>query len=65
MEEQRKFGALWIKENDRGEYMTGELIINGQKVSIICFKNTHKIENPKCPDWDILKAGEREQGLKI
>ena len=63
--EQRKFGALWIKNNDRGEFMTGEITVNGKIVKIVCFRHTHKVENPKAPDWDILTAKEENRGLTI
>ena len=65
MNESRKFGALWVKQNDRGEYMSGEMTINGQKIGIVCFRNTLKEDNPKCPDWDILKSEDKNKGLTI
>jgi hypothetical protein len=60
--ENRKCGALWIKEGKGGEFMSGELIINGNKVSIVAFKR--KKLNDKEPDWDILKSKEPE-GLVV
>lgn len=48
-------GALWIKEGQRGDYMTGT--INGQPV--VCFKNDRK--TGKQPDWRVLKAKPRTE----
>jgi uncharacterized protein (DUF736 family) len=46
-----ELGALWIKTNERGEFMTGTL--NGVKV--VAFRNTKKTK-PNQPDWRILKS---------
>ena len=46
-----ELGALWLKKNDRGEYMTGT--INGEKV--VAWKNTKKTKDNQ-PDWRIFKS---------
>jgi hypothetical protein len=48
-----ELGALWIKESERGEYMTGT--IGGQ--AVVVFKNDRKTGNQ--PDWRVLKAKAR------
>ena len=53
-QENRKIGALWIKEGSKGEFMSGELIIDGEKHPIVVFKRNKRSE--KEPDWDILKS---------
>ena len=50
-----QLGALWIKESDKGQFMSGYLEINGEKINIVCFKNTYKKED-KHPDWEVLKS---------
>jgi uncharacterized protein (DUF736 family) len=45
-----ELGALWIKQSERGEFMTGT--INGQPV--VVFRNTRKTGNQ--PDWRVLKS---------
>ena len=60
--EDRKIGAMWAKTGNKGEYMSGELVINGNKVAIVAFKREKR--NEKEPDWDILKSKPLE-GLKI
>jgi len=57
----RKVGALWIKQGTKGEYMSGELLIDGQKFPIVCFKNEKLSE--KHPDWSILRSKPLE-GIK-
>jgi len=51
-----EFGALWVKTNGRGEFMTGT--VNG--VAVVCFKNDRKTGNQ--PDWRVLKSKPREGG---
>lgn len=50
-----EIGALWSKTNAHGEYFTG--MINGQPV--VVFKNKHKPEGSKQPDWRVLKPKAR------
>ena len=60
--ENRKIGALWNKDTGDRHFMTGELLINGEKVKIVVFMR-RKISD-KEPDWDIL-LGREQQGLVI
>ena len=55
-----QLGALWTKESEKGQFMSGYLEIDGQKIEIICFKNKYKTEN-KNPDWEILKSKPKPQ----
>lgn len=47
-----EIGAIWIKEPQKGgeEYMTGEVEVNGVKVSFVGFINHYK-DMPNKPDW--------------
>lgn len=47
-----ELGALWIKQSQRGEFMTGT--VNGQPV--VVFRNTYKTEGSNAPDWRVLKS---------
>lgn len=49
-------GALWVKQSERGEYMTG--VINQQPV--VLFRNDRKPEGSKQPDWRVLKSKPRD-----
>lgn len=52
----RKIGALWLKENDKGKFMSGRIdedIPKGAKLMV--FKNTYKREE-KHPDYTINVA---------
>ena len=63
MENNRKIGALWLKQNKNGkDFMSGELLINDQKVPIVAFKRDKRSDRE--PDWDILKSVKPE-GLKV
>ncbi len=48
-------GALWIKTNDRGDYMTGKIL--GQ--AVVCFLNKSKQPCDNRPDWKVLKPQPR------
>ena len=55
-----QLGALWIKESEKGQYMSGYIEIDGKKINIVCFKNTYKKED-KHPDWQVLKSKPKPQ----
>lgn len=50
----RRFGAFWSKEGARGTYLSGQIEINGKKISVIMFERTQKSGNQ--PDWDLFLA---------
>ena len=54
-------GALWKKTGQKGEYMTGEVEVNGVKQRIVVFKNSYK-EKENQPDYRILAS--KPQGDK-
>jgi len=56
---ENQLGALWIKESEKGQFMSGYIEVNGEKLSIVCFKNSYKTED-KHPDWEIIKSKPRE-----
>ena len=46
-----KCGALWLKENKKGnKFMSGEIEIGDEKIYITVFKNSYKKED-KHPDY--------------
>ena len=52
-EKEKSIGALWNK----GNYFTGNIeLVEGQKISVVVFKNTYKKAGDNQPDWRILKA---------
>lgn len=51
-----ELGALWIKQSQRGEYMTGT--IDGQ--AVVIFRNDRKTPGSKQPDWRVLRARPRD-----
>ncbi len=54
-----ELGALWKKSNDKGEFFTGAVTLDGVKIDIVVFPNGYKREE-RHPDFRILKAkGER------
>ena len=55
MSKENNIGALWLKESEKGKYMSGIIEIEGQKIPIVVFKNSYKKED-KHPDYVILKS---------
>lgn len=56
-----KVGALWIRENEKGKFWTGEIDLNGVKARVLVFVNRDKIPNSKQPDYRIMvDAGEKK-----
>jgi hypothetical protein len=65
--ESLKIGSLWEKTSANGvPFMSGELLINGQTVKIVAFRNKQEWidENEKRPQWEIQKSKDK-QGLTI
>jgi len=54
MSEQKKqsIGALWVKQGKSGDFFTGNIEVNGQKIKIAIFKNDYKKD--KQPDFRIF-----------
>lgn len=52
---EKSIGALWAKSGKSGDYFTGNIEINGEKIAIVAFYNANK-KNPKEPDYRILKS---------
>ncbi len=56
---EKEIGVLWVKNSPKGQYMTGSIEVNGEKIALVCFLNSNKKE-AKHPDWRIMKAKPRE-----
>lgn len=59
MEKENNIGALWVKQGQKGQYMSGYVEINGVQIRLICFTNQYKKED-KHPDWNILLSKPRD-----
>lgn len=55
---EEELGALWKKTNERGEYFTGSLTVDGQKIDVVVFPNNFK-KQERHPDFRILKARDK------
>lgn len=60
MAEENKIGALWAKKSAKGDYFTGQIELNGEKIPVVVFFNSNKTKETQ-PDWSILRAQPREQ----
>ena len=54
-----EIGALWSKNGQKGEYMTGYVMVNGERLPVVCFRVQRGGE--RAPTWRILKSKPREQ----
>lgn len=52
-----ELGALWEKQGRKGTYFTGK--IGDQPV--VVFRNQHKKEGSKAPDWKVLKPQKQDR----
>lgn len=48
----KKIGALWVKNGKKGRFLSGEIEVDGSRISVMVFKN-EKGENPKRPDYTV------------
>ncbi|MGE0450863.1 MAG: hypothetical protein AB7Q29_14915 [Vicinamibacterales bacterium] len=52
---EQKMGALWRKETrDHQEYLSGEVVVDGQKHRLVVFRNGYKA-NDRQPDFIIYR----------
>ena len=59
-------GALWLKEGNKGKFMSGVITIDGVTHNIVVFKNTLKQEGERTPDYRILPSRKpNEQAAEI
>lgn len=63
MAKDESIGALWVKKNQRGDFMTGYIEVNGQKIELVCFPNGFKTLE-KHPDFRIMVSQPREQRVQ-
>lgn len=52
-----ELGALWSKQSQRGEYLTGN--ING--IEVVCFRNDKATVENKQPLWRVLKSKPKQE----
>ena len=52
---EQSIGALWVKDSKRGKFYTGNIEVNGVKVSIVVFKNSYKTKDNQ-PDLRIYES---------
>lgn len=46
-----KIGSFWVKQSaNGGDYMSGEVELNGQKLRVVAFPNGYK-QSERHPDW--------------
>ena len=53
-------GAIWKKQGQYGEYMSGNIIIEGKEYKINIYTNGHKKED-KHPDYRIFVKKDKEE----
>lgn len=60
-----KIGALWLKENEKGKFMSGEIDLITSKVSIVVFRNENKKEGSNQPDYDIILSRPKKENTDV
>lgn len=64
MNRENELGALWWKKGQKGIFLSGHIIVNGEKIQIVCFEKRNK-KNEKQPDFDILKSDPDWKNKKV
>lgn len=53
----KDIGAVWVRESKKGEkYISMQVTINGEKISLVAFKNSFKEEDSNQPDYRIFPS---------
>lgn len=61
---EKSIGALWKKQGNKGEYMTGNIEIDGGEFKIVVFANGFKDKETQ-PDYRIYKSQPKQQEANI
>lgn len=56
-----KIGALWIKENEKGKFMSGEIDLITSKINVVVFRNENKKEGSNHPDYEIVLSRPKKE----
>lgn len=58
MNNKKKIGALWTRKSNNGDktFLSGNIEIDGRKISLLVFKNSFVDENPKAPNFIIYEV---------
>lgn len=55
-----KLGALWAKQSAKGDYMTGDVTVNGETQKVVIFANRFaeqdRAAGKQAPDWIVYKS---------
>lgn len=55
-----EIGALWVKQGQSGEFMSGEITVGGVKQAVTIFRNTFKKPGERTPDWRIFPKRDQQ-----
>ena len=56
----KKVGALWVKEGAKGKYMSGEIEVGSEKISVLVFRND-KDGKENRPDYRVFIPEDDEE----
>jgi hypothetical protein len=54
-------GALWVKENDKGTFLSMKITLGGQEYSLIGFNNKYKEAGDNRPDYRLFISKQKPQ----
>jgi hypothetical protein len=60
-----ELGALWIKEGQKGKFMSGKLKIDGKDIPIVIFRNTYKEPGDNKPDYKVYKSKPKDDSKPL
>lgn len=61
LDKSSEMGGLWLKESAAGKkYMSGKLTLNGSAVEVVVFKNEHKQQGERTPDYRVYVSRPRD-----
>lgn len=61
---ERELGALWLKESEKGKFLSGYVTVDGEEVSVVVYKNNFyeqdKKDGKNSPYYRVYKSLPKE-----
>jgi len=52
---ERELGALWVKNGKSSDFLSGHVLMEGQRVDLVVFRNKNKTSD-RAPDYILYKS---------
>jgi len=61
---ERELGALWVKNGKSSDFLSGHVLMEGQRVDLVVFRNKNKTSD-RAPDYILYKSKPLDQNSVV